>query len=311
MGENEANRVWTRIDGWEEAPAKDRSRPFRKVHAVLTHATGATTRAVLVALLVATPSLLMSNGDPDNAQVVALIALFAGILTMVEYSAKYPSLVEFRDAPPFNRIRFSALFFTVFVLSIMGRDLPNPSGLDIFMDAVGLMVGHALDFPYSPIRLMLLSLPETASPATINAVRSAAGFAYFAALFALLVFYYLLKLHRWPSASGAFNVWINLPTFDPTAGGDVVDRLNRDARYNLALGFLLPFLIPAVAKAATSLFGPVMVDAPQALVWMVALWAFLPLSLFMRGIAMGRVATMITEMRRRTSAAPHSDTAVA
>ena len=27
---------------------------------------------------------------------------------------------------------------------------------------------------------------------------------------------------------GSFNVWINLPTFDPTTGGDVVERLERD-----------------------------------------------------------------------------------
>ena len=60
----------------------------------------------------------------------------------------------------------------------------------------------------------------------------------------LSIFVVLLKFYNWPSRSGAFNVWVNLPTFDPTAGGDVVDRLDRDARINIALGFLLPFLIP-------------------------------------------------------------------
>lgn len=50
--------------------------------------------------------------------------------------------------------------------------------------------------------------------------------------------------------NGSFNVWTNLPTFDPTGGGDVVGRLNRDANLYVALGFLLPFLIPAFMKVA-------------------------------------------------------------
>lgn len=40
---------------------------------------------------------------------------------------------------------------------------------------------------------------------------------------------------------------------------------------------------------------------PQTLTWMIAAWAFLPASLFMRGIAMGRIATMIRDKRRRSA----------
>lgn len=307
MGKNEAERVWTRITEWDEAAPRDRGRPLGKVRAVITQASSAVVRGLLVAVLVATPSLILQDVGPDSAQVVALVALFAAILTVVEYASRYPSLIEFRDAPPFNRIRFLALFFTVFFLSVMARDLEAPSGLDVFMDAFGLLVGTALDFPYSPVRLVLLSLPADAPPELTVAMRSAAAMAYIVALVALSVFYLLLKVYRWPTALGAFNVWINLPTFDPTAGGDIVDRLNRDARINLALGFLLPFLIPAGGKAAASLFGPLVLDASQTVVWMVALWAFLPLSLFMRGIAMSRVATMIEQMRRRSTLDPQGE----
>jgi hypothetical protein len=38
--------------------------------------------------------------------------------------------------------------------------------------------------------------------------------------------------------------------------------------------------------------------SPQTLIWTVAAWSFLPASLFMRGIAMHRVADMIREKRR-------------
>lgn len=74
-------------------------------------------------------------------------------------------------------------------------------------------------------------------------------------------------------------------------------RLYRDARFNIALGFLLPFLAPAVANSASNLFQGGLVSSPQTVVWMVALWAFLPASLFMRGIAMNRIADMIDEKR--------------
>ena len=52
-------------------------------------------------------------------------------------------------------------------------------------------------------------------------------------------FLVLVRIMNWPVRQGAFNVWVNLPLFDPTAGGDVIYRLQRDARINIALGFLL------------------------------------------------------------------------
>jgi hypothetical protein len=158
-----------------------------------------------------------------------------------------------------------------------------------------------IDFPYSPVRLVVLMLPPEAPVEHVHLVRDSAGLAYFISLFTLAFFVILQRLRRWPMRNGDFNVWVNLPTFDPTAGGDVVERLERDARFNIALGFLLPFLTPAVIKSATSLFGTVSLDNPQTLIWTVAAWAFLPASLFMRGIAMGRIAMLIREKRKSSS----------
>lgn len=265
--------------------------------------TGAVVRAVLVGVLVATPSLILPHASADTAQVVALIALFAAGLTLFEYASNYPSLVEFRDAPPFNRVRFLSLFITVFFLTIICRGQEEASALTIFAEAVGHVIGNAIDFPYSPVRLVLLSMPDTVSPEHLSLVRAAAGIAYLTSLLSLAIFVILLRVWFWPVRSGAFNVWVNLPTFDPTTGGDVVDRLNRDARMNVALGFLLPFLMPAVAKLAAQVFSPIALEAHQTLIWTMAAWAFLPSSLFMRGIAMARIASMIEEKRKRNTEA--------
>ena len=270
----------------------------------MTRVANGALRGLLAALLVATPSLLLPGVSSDTTQVVALVGLALALLVWIEYASTYPSLVEFRDAPPFNRIRFLGLFATVFFLSLLVRGQAEATGLTLFILALGHVLGMILDFPYSPVRLVMLSLPETATTGQVLLVRAAAGLAFIAAFFSFIVFYLILKLADWPRRMGAFNVWVNLPTFDPTTSGDVVIRLRRDANINIALGFLLPFVLPAVMKGISAVFGPGSIDAGQTMVWMIAAWAFLPLSLLMRGIAMNRVADMIAEMRRR-STAPH------
>lgn len=268
---------------------------------MISRLTGAAFRAFLVVIMIVTPSMLLPGTSTDASQIIMLIAIFAAGLTFFEYASSYPGLVEFRDAPPFNRIRFGSLFITVLSLSFMLQGTIAPTTLSNIFGQVGSVVGRVIDFPYSPVRLVVLMLPPEASVDHIKLVRDTAGIAYFISLITLAVFVLLQRIRRWPTRAGTFNVWVNLPTFDPTAGGDVVERLERDARFNIALGFLLPFLTPAVVKSATSLFGAVTMVDPHTLIWTVTAWAFLPASLFMRGIAMARIAALITEKRKLSS----------
>lgn len=269
---------------------------------VFTRLTGAAVRAFLVMVAVAMPSLLLPGVTSDGKQMVALVALFAATLTLVEYNARYPGLVEFRDAPPFNRVRFLMLLAMVAGLALLQRGQTAPSTLTDLVTAVGLVIGQAMDFPYSPVRLVSLTLSQGAEAPDRLLILSGAGIAYLTSLVSLAVFMIVLKAGTWPARYAAFNVWINLPTFDPSAGGDVVDRLNRDARVNVVLGFVLPFVIPAVLQMGFVSLTHMPLASPQTLVWTMTAWAFLPASLFMRGIAMGRVADMIAEKRRMVGA---------
>lgn len=264
-------------------------------------------RAVLVVLMVVTPSIMLPQGGTDNSQFVAFLALFAAVFTIAEYSASSPSLVEFRGAPPYNRLRFGALFLTVFTLAVIFRGDEQASTLTMFFQAIGERIGASIDFPYSPVRLLLLAMPEDASIEALDSVRTSAGLSYLISLFSLAIFVVLLRLRGWPRHAGAFNVWVNLPTFDPTAGGDVIDRLNRDSQINLILGFLLPFLVPAIVKMTGLMMGSFSVDSSQALIWGVTAWAFLPASLLMRGVALNRVAQMIYVQRKRAYAKAAAD----
>lgn len=265
---------------------------------MVSQITGALVRAVLVMILIAIPSLMVPGVSSDTTQIVALVAIFAAGLTFFEYASTYPGLVEFRDAPPFNRLRYLSLLVTVVLLSTIVRDQTQPTTLASFIGALGNKLGESIDVPYSPVRLVVLMLPKDMSVEHIILVRTAAGIAYMISLLTLVVFVLAMRLIGWPNRMGTFNVWINLPTFDPTTGGDVVERLTRDSRFNIALGFLLPFMIPVVVKMAALSLSPVTLESPHTLIWTMSAWAFLPASLFMRGIAMGRIANMIAEKRK-------------
>ncbi len=266
-------------------------------------------RAILVAIVILTPSLLLPGQNLDSSQIVVLIAMLAALLTFIEYSTAFPSIVEFRDAPPFNRLRFIMLFTMIFLLTAICRGKVEPTLLTGAMTSLGTILGHAIDLPFSPVRLVVLMLPENSPQAVVDSVRTASGIAYLVSLIAMACFIFMVRVLGWPGRNRVFNVWVNLPLFDPTAGGDVLDRLQRDARVNVALGFLLPFLIPAVVKAASYVVDPVSLSSDQTLIWTMTAWAFLPASMIMRGLALYRIADLIEEKRRRVYASEEEEDA--
>ena len=261
---------------------------------------GAAFRAVLVAVVLAVPSLLLPASVAGGPEIVTLLALVAGLLTFAEYNSNYPSIVEFRDAPPLNRMRFAALTAMVLALTLIAKHAAEPTNLTALFAGVGRMIGELADFPYSPVRLAVLMLPASAPPELLDAVRIAAGVTYVIALAAVVAFIFAVRVLGWPVGNGSFNVWINLPLFDPTAGGDVVHRLQRDGQINMVIGVLLPFAIPALVKLGADLVRPGVLSDPQTLIWAMTAWAFLPASMVMRGVAMLRIAGLIEEKRRRS-----------
>lgn len=269
---------------------------------VVSQIISAATRAIFVALLVATPALVLPSIAVDTAQIVVVIAILFSLLTFIEYFGRYPSIVEFRFAPPFNRLKFLALLAVILSLSFICRGLIDPTPLTIIITHVGNRVADLLDFPFSPVRLIVLMLPADTSADEAALVRVAGAISYFVSLLMVFAFVVMVRLLGWPMRNGAFNVWVNLPLFDPTRGGDIVERLIRDAALNIVLGTLLPFLIPAVVKAASFVINPISIDSHQTLIWTMTVWALLPASILMRGIALMRVSELIEEKRRRVYA---------
>lgn len=259
-------------------------------------------RAFLVALVVAIPSLAVPMTSSDAPQIAFVLALLAGAMVFFEYYGRCPSIVEFRHAPPYNRLKFIFLAIAVLVLSVVIRGQTDPGSWSTLLTGIVGGLGAALDFPYSPVRLVVLLLPHDIAEETRETVRLTAGVCYALSLLMVFSFLIIVRILNWPVRRGPFNMWLNLPLFDPTAGGDVVQRLNRDVGINIALGFLLPFLLPGAAMVLSGFFSRTALLDPQTLIWMTCIWAFIPASMIMRGIAMNRIADLIIAKRRRAYA---------
>lgn len=260
---------------------------------------GAALRAFLVAALVILPAVMVPVTTPETAQIVILLALFAAGVIFAEYSSPYPGLIEFRFAAPFNRTRFMLLALLATLLALILRHQSDPGDLSTLVNGLAMSCAALFDFAFSPVRFLVSALPDNLPAEHLAMVQQGASLALLLGITTVLGFVTAIRLDVWPMGSGPFNVWINLPTFDPTAGNDVVQRLLRQARINILLGFLLPFLLPGLVFASALLVQPLTLQSPTGFVWGIALWAYLPVSLMMRGVAMIRVARMIRANRRR------------
>jgi hypothetical protein len=137
--------------------------------------------------------------------------------------------------------------------------------------SLGTIIGHGLDFPYSPIRLIILTLPLNVSDEIVDAVRLSAGLAFFISIVTVTGFFLFTRLTRWPVSFGSFNVWTNLPVLDPTSGVDIVVRLTRDGRSNIRLALLSPFLMPIVMQIVMLALRLEPFQSAQSAAWIVIL----------------------------------------
>lgn len=269
---------------------------------VISRVINALARALLVAVLVAMPSIILPNQGMDTAQITVFTCVLASLFTFVEYFSRYPSIIEFRDAAPFNRMRFAMVFIIVVMLTAIAASQTATGAFPAMASEAGTVLGRLLDQPFSPVRLILIAVPDSVDLDVLFSVRDGAAMAYAVSLVGVGVFFLLVRVYDWPARNGAFNVWINLPLFDPTTGGDVVPRLRRDGYVNVILGALLPFFVPALATLAAGWFDVASLLSGQAFVWSITAWSFIPASMMMRGIAMCRIAELIEAKRQRAYA---------
>lgn len=260
---------------------------------------GAFIRAFLVLIVVALPAFLLPDASQAAQEISLIIGGIAGAFTLFEYASSHPGLVDFRFAPPYNRIRFITFAVQILALVFLCRAI---HGSDAFSADILSYADKAVavtDVPLSPVRIAVAMIGEDGSDAFREVLGRAAAVSFTIAFASFLFFTLTLWFFRWPVGRDNFNLWINLPTFEPTSGRDVERRLFRDGTANLLFGFGLPFVIPVLASRSGGWFDPSVLQNYQPLIWGAALWAFLPASLIIRGAALIKVGWLVKRARGR------------
>jgi len=84
---------------------------------MLTRLSGGLIRALLVIIIIAAPAFMLPAVSQAAQEISLIVGVIIGAFTMFEYSSSHPGLIDFRFAPPYNRIRF--ITFCVLVLTLI------------------------------------------------------------------------------------------------------------------------------------------------------------------------------------------------
>ncbi len=258
---------------------------------------GAFVRACLVLIVVAAPSLLLPDVSTTSVEISLILGGVVAAFTLFEYASSHPGLIDFRFAPPYNRIRFLA--FTVQILSLifLCRALEGRDAFSADLIALSDQMVSWLSFPLSPVNVASEMIAAGEDPTLASLIARAAALSFFVTFCSLVFFAIFLWLFRWPVGRRDFNLWVNLPTFEPGYGRDVERRLTRDGTINLLAGIVFLYLLPVLLSRASGWFDPSVLNNYQPLVWGVTIWAFISGSLVIRGAAILKVAMLISRSR--------------
>ncbi|MEO1292303.1 MAG: hypothetical protein AAFV62_05645 [Pseudomonadota bacterium] len=258
---------------------------------------GAIIRASLILMVLSAPAFLLPGVSVASQEITLIVAGIAAAFTVFEYASTHPGLIDFRFAPPYNRVRYFAFALQVLSVVFLCRAV---EGLDAFGPRIVELADAAvimLDFPLSPVRIAEEMIAADESPAFVLLLSRAAALSFIVTFASLVFFACLLWLFRWPVGRRDFNLWINLPTFEPGYGRDVERRLYRDGVINLLAGLAFLYLLPVLLSRASGWFDPSVLANYQPLVWGVTFWAFFSGSLVIRGAAILKVSYLVRRTR--------------
>lgn len=258
---------------------------------------GALIRAVLVIVIIAAPAFLLPNVSVASQEITLIVGGITAAFTVFEYASTHPGLIDFRFAPPYNRIRFTAFATQILSLIFLCRAV---EGMDSFSPQMLSMADAAIEllsFPLSPVGVAADMIAAGEPPEFVLLIQRAAALSFCVTFFSLGFFAVVLWLFRWPVGRRDFNLWINLPTFEPGYGRDVERRLHRDGVINILAGLAFLYLLPVLLSRAGGWFDPSVLANYQPLVWGVTLWAFMAGSLVIRGAAILKVAFLVRRTR--------------
>ncbi|WP_316013780.1 hypothetical protein [Roseobacter sp. HKCCA0434] len=253
-------------------------------------------RAFLVLVFVALPAFLLPESSRTGQEISLIIGALFALFTMFEYASSHPGLIDFRFAPPYNRFRFLTFAVLVTALVFLCRADAGEDAFSADLIALTDRLVTALNVPLSPVVLadgLIAGGPGGLNPLVARATALSLTVALISAVF----FSAYIWLLRWPAERDSFNLWVNLPTFDPSVGQDISWRLQRAGWMNVLVALALPYTTISIASRGGGWFDPEALGNYQSLVWGCVFWAFTPVVLINRGSAMLKIAWLIDKAR--------------
>ena len=251
--------------------------------------TGATVRAVCVACLIMLPAFLLSGISQSSMEFTRILATIASVFVIYEYGFSSPSLIEFRSAAPYNRIRFFLLAVLVLAPTFMVGYAVSGVEMNGLIVAVANNGLGILDFTYSPF----MSVAETISgenEVLQGALSLAIAFNTVVMLACVAAFCVAIYANLWRFGGVDFNMWKNMPTYKSYEEKSLQERLINSAFLSLVIACLIPLLGPTLAEIIMAYFSENRQLAPLMGIWAIALWSFLQGVFFMRAAALAKIA---------------------
>ncbi len=255
---------------------------------------GAILRALWVVVVAAIPSLLLPSASQGALEFALIIGAIVGMFTFFEYGSTAPGFVDFRYAPPYNRFRAFTIAMQVVMITLVCRavelGLSDSALVDWAQQAVQI-----LDFKYSPVSMAIDNIltdshfSDTSAILLVYSVTTS----FVVGVGMTLALSLLLWLFAWPRDRENFNLWANLPTFQPSDDVAIHKRLRRDAYFNIVLGVALIYALPFIPKYGFDWFTVDIFENNQVMLWATTLWVFISTSLFARALAMLKIAQIL------------------
>lgn len=251
--------------------------------------TGATVRAVCVAIVVMLPAFLLPDTTQSGLEFTRILATIAAVFVIYEYGFASPSVIEFRFAAPYNRVRFLLLATLILTPAYLISSMLEGVALHGTFAAIAQNGPAFLDFAYSPVSIVANTLSGNDSDmreAVVQAIALNVVFSFSCAL----AFCGAIFSNLWRFGGDDFNMWTNMPTYKSYGLESLQDRLINSAFASFLVACLLPLFGPTIADVAVVWLSSDGALAPIVVSWLIAIWTYLPAIYLMRAAALLKIA---------------------
>ena len=257
-------------------------------------------RAVLVGFfIILTSTFVALSGSVEGDLFILAIAVLLGVFIFLEYISDVPAVLEFRYAPPYNRIRFLILVCVALTLSSGTNSVSQIIGLPITGSSPDFVVNVFSSWPSAGYYLNQ-AIGQSATTQSFWLFDNT-SLAFFIGVLCVLAGGIYIWISSWPLGDDGFSLWPNMPSFNPTSGRRASDLLATIALINVTLFFGLPYALSYIIALARQNLGFDFLYNPVFTFWVLMIWLVVPLFALFKAIALLKLCVLAENLRRLES----------